>query len=289
MLWRVGLGLPAAAVSAICYGIATVLQARAARSSTAYRHVDPRLLIRLARQATYLLGIGINLVGFAFTVIALRRLPLYVVQAITSANLAVTALLIAAFYRVRLARREWAAIATVCVGLALLALSSGHQGTSGDGLAPRIGLLAGAAALSGIAVALARTDRTVPSVLLGAVAGLAFGTVSIAARMAPTINPAHLAADPAAYAMAIAALVGALFFATALQRGRVTVVTATVVVSETVVPAIVGLVVLGDRIEWGATPVVVVGFVLSVGALLSLARFGDIPESATRDALANAP
>lgn len=280
MLSRIGLGLPAAAVSAVCYGIATVLQARAARASTAYRHIDPRLLIRLARQATYLLGIGVNLVGFGFSVVALRQLPLYVVQAITSANVAVTALLFAALYRVRLAAREWAAIATVCGGLALLGLSSGHQGTSGDGLAPRVGLLAGAAALSMLALVLARTERTVPSALLGAVAGLGFGTVSIAARMAPTLNPARLAQDPAAYAMGVGALVGALFFATALQRGRVTVVTATVVLSETVVPAVVGLVVLGDRVPWTETPFVVAGFVLSVGALLSLTRFGDMPENA---------
>lgn len=272
----VRLGLPAAAISAVCYGVASVFQAQAARRAEASDRVDPRLLIRMATQLPYLLSICLDLGGFAFGVLALRTLPLYVVQSITSANLAVTALLVAAVYRVRLAAREWVAVVTICVGLALLGLSSGREGSNGGVVVVRIGLLAGAFVLGVVAIALARTDRPVPSIVLGAVAGLGFGTVALAARTLPTLDPLHLAADPAAYAMAIGALVGALFFATALQRGRVTTVTAAVVVGETVVPAVIGIVALGDRVRPEAAPLVAAGFVLSVGAVLSLARFGDV-------------
>jgi len=76
--------------------------------------------------------------------------------------------------------------------------------------------------------------------------------------------------------LALAAWVGArLFFATGLQRGAVTVTTAAVVVGETIVPAAVGVVALGDQIRPGFVPVAVAGFVVALTGALLLTRFGE--------------
>jgi drug/metabolite transporter (DMT)-like permease len=272
------LGLPAAAIAAVCYGLASVLQARAARRSAGSEHVDPRLLIRLATQLPYLVGLLLDFAGFALAVVALRSLPLYVVQAITASNLAVSALVVAGFFRVRLAAREWLAIVAICVGLALLGLSAGEEGAQGSELGMRTGLLAGTVVLGALAWWLGRTSRKVPAALLGTVAGLGFGAVALAARMIPSLAPTRLAADPAAWALAIGALIGVLFFATALQRGRVTTVTAMTTVGETVVPAALGIALLGDAIRHGSAPIIVAGFLISLTGTLTLARFGDVPD-----------
>jgi phosphatidylserine synthase len=52
------------------------------------------------------------------------------------------------------------------------------------------------------------------------------------------------------------------------------------VVGETIAPALVGVVWLGDRAREGLGWVVVVGFLVAVAGTLLLARFGEAPDSA---------
>jgi uncharacterized membrane protein len=84
--------------------------------------------------------------------------------------------------------------------------------------------------------------------------------------------------DPATYGLLVAAAVALMTYSTALQRGSVTVATAPLVVAETVAPALVGLLLLGDQPRPGWGTVAVVGFVLAVAGALSLARHGELNE-----------
>ena len=69
--------------------------------------------------------------------------------------------------------------------------------------------------------------------------------------------------------MFIAGVLGLLLYAMALQRGTVTVATAAVVVTETLVPAAIGITLLGDRPAPGRTPLAAAGFAITVtGSLL---------------------
>ena len=127
-------------------------------------------------------------------------------------------------------------------------------------------------ALGVLAVPLGRLKGAKGAAALGAVAGLGFGVVAIAARVLPEIGVETLFSDigallrePATYALAVAAVVALLTYSTALQRGTVTQATAPLVVGETVVPAIVGVVMLGDVPREGWEWVAVVGFALAVG------------------------
>jgi hypothetical protein len=49
------------------------------------------------------------------------------------------------------------------------------------------------------------------------------------------------------------------------------------VVLETGLPAIIGVMVLGDGTRAGLVPVAVLGFLLAVGGTLILARFAELP------------
>ena len=77
--------------------------------------------------------------------------------------------------------------------------------------------------------------------------------------------------------MALAGILGLLLYAMALQRGSVTVVTSTVVVAETLIPAIVGITLLGDRPAPGHTLIAALGFAMTVAGAVALARYGDPP------------
>ncbi|QRP49608.1 hypothetical protein [Amycolatopsis sp. FDAARGOS 1241] len=281
MVW----GLLCALLSAVAYGIASVLQAVAAKAAPdAGAGVDPRLLLRVLRQGKYVAGLGLDVLGFVAQLAALHVLPLFVVQATQAASLAVTAVAVRVL-GVRLGPREWAAVAVVCTGLALLGASAQSEGSEAVGLDFRLAL-AGAVVVLGLAGIMAgKASRRVRTPALGLIAGLSFGLVAVAGRIIPSFAPLDLLTDPALYLVAVSGGMAMLFFATALQRGSVTTSTAMMVLGETVLPSLIGVLLLGDRTRPGFAAVAVAGFVLAVSAALALARFGEpapIDQAATR-------
>jgi drug/metabolite transporter (DMT)-like permease len=226
----------------------------------------------------FLLGIVLDTAGFGFGFVALRRLTLFVVQAVTSASLAVTALAAVWLLGVRLRRPDVTAIAVVCGGLVLLALGAGPEGHDSVSKVFHWGVLLSAVAVIGAALLLSRvrSQRVVP--LLGLLTGTSFGLVSVAVRLLDTDSFTGLATDPATYTMAVGGLGGYVCYALALQRGTVTAVTAAVIVSETVIPGVIGVVALGDRARPGFGWAAGLGFLLAVGGAFALAHFGELEE-----------
>ena len=84
------------------------------------------------------------------------------------------------------------------------------------------------------------------TLVLGTIAGFGFGAVGVAARVLNGFAPLTLLRDPAAYAVVAAGIVSFVFYATALEGGSVTVATSAVVLAETLPPAVIGVIFLGD-------------------------------------------
>lgn len=267
-----------AMVAAVAYGVASVLQAMGARAvDEGAPGVDPRLLLRVFRQWRYVVGTGLDLVGFVAQLIALRVLPLFAVQAALAASLAVTAVVAASAMGARLRSREWTAVVLVCAGLALLGASARTEGSAPTGFGFHLALVC-ATAVIGIAGAIAgRTRDPVRTPALGLVAGLGFALVALAGRIVSTHSVGALLSDPATYTIACAGILAMLFYASALQRGSVTTATALMVIGETVLPSLIGVLALGDTTRSGFAILAVAGFALAVVAALALARFGEVP------------
>jgi hypothetical protein len=179
-------------------------------------------------------------------------------------------------------------VAAVCVGLGLLGLSARSEGSTPVSAGLRFGLIGAVLVLGVAGMSAGLVPRRFRAPLLGLVAGLGFGVVAISGRIIPSLAPVDLLTEPATYTGVVGGAMAFLFLASALQRGSVTTATAMMVVGETVFPALVGIIALGDRTRPGFTPVAVAGFALAIGGALALARFGE-PKEAVSSAAGSLP
>jgi drug/metabolite transporter (DMT)-like permease len=271
------LGLIAAFSAAVAYGVASVLQAvgtRRLESGT----VDARFLLRLARSLPYAAGLALDAVGFVATVVALRVLPLFVVESAVAASVGVTAVVASRFLGARLLRPERIALVVLGAGLVALALSAQAEGAEPMSRAAQWVLLVLALAVGAGTAVLARAPAG-GAPLLAVAAGLGFAAVGIAARALQPPSPWwRVLAEPLLWALLVGGAVALIAYATALQRGAVTVVAAVTFAVETVVPAVAGYVLLGDRARPGFLPVAVAGLLLTLGGAIALARHSE-PEA----------
>ena len=253
------------------FGVAAVLQGLATSRARDVAVLDPRLLVRLARQPVFLAALALNGLGFVLHVAALQTLPLFLVQAVIAGSVAVAAVLSMRVFGIALRREQWVAVALVVLGLVLLAPTA----TEGDTLdagdrAPAL-LLAGVVVLAAAAAAVRRVPGATGTVLLGLLAGAGFGIVAVSARLLPDLGPALLT-TPTAYVLVLAGGTAYLVYSAAMQRGSVTTATAAMVITQTVVPALAGLA-LGDGVRPGRVSLAALGFALALGGALGLGRY----------------
>ncbi len=232
--------LAAAVGASIGYGVASVLQAVGARRSGG--------LSALADPWT-LTGLALDGVAWLVSLVALRALPLVVVQSVLAGSLVVTAVLARLVLGARLRRADVAAIVVAVVALGLLTAAATEQ----PSVQPPAGFVGGAVVASGVLVAAtALAYRRGPGALLAVLGGLGYSGAALAARGA-VARGSLLAtlAQPLVGVLVVCGAVGVAGFLRALERDRVGPMTALSWVAEVVVPSVVGVVLLGDRVRPG--------------------------------------
>ena len=270
------LALLCALVANVSYGLGTVLQAAGACRASSAAHLDVMLFARLSREPSYLVGLALDAVGFVASLVALRTLPLFVVQAAIAGSIGVTALAAVFAFGFRLRASDTLALVVLISGLGLLAASAGAQQPA------HLSRLGAWLMLSGVAVVVAAGGVSAKlrepggGIGLAACAGLGFTGTAIAARALqfPAIRW-HVILEPLAIALVGYGACGMLMFASALQRGSITATSAVTFAVETIVPSIVGLTALGDRTRPHFQVVAAVGFGFTVVASLVLARYSE--------------
>lgn len=260
------IGLLAAVVAALGFGTASVLQARAAdETETAFAAM---------LQPLFLAGMALDGIGFVGTAVASRTLPLFLSGPIVSSNLVVTAILAAVLLKVTLTRRDIVGVAVVMVALVTLALTAGTEGHDDPGSVLHWSLLGIGIGLVALGVAAAAATPRNAAIIAAMSSGALFGMMAVAIRIVDGLSPLDLATlltDPAAYAVAICGPGGFYLFTVALQTGSVASAAASLAVGETVVPGVVGAVLLGDQPlpGWGA--LTAVAFVAAVAGAVTVA------------------
>ena len=262
----------AALLGAVGYGVASVLQGVAASHAT-----GPAVL----RQPVYLAGLACDGLAWLASLVALRVLPLFVVQSVLAGSVVVTVVLARLFLRARLRRRDLGAIVATVPALAALA----YAFLPGRAAVPSVlvawTLLATAVVVVAVAAAYARGG----SLLLAALAGAAFSGAAVAARAVDlSSGPLSLLGQPLAWTVLVLGAAGTLAYARSLERGAVGPATAVLWSAETLLAGLVGVLALGDTVRpgWGAVATVAVAVTLLGCAVLATAPAEKVLDVAER-------
>jgi hypothetical protein len=284
------IGIAAALMACVGYGTASVLQAYGARKSAAASSDlgegvlvtaggGPTLSSTIAAVLTpaFIAGMTLDVIGFAGSLVSARLIPLFLSQTIISANLVVTALLGLAVLGVRLHKRDWVTIAMVLVSLCVLGLTAGRPGAGTPGASVHWDVLVASVIILAAGVSLIRLRGGRAAVPAGLIAGVLYGAMAVAVRVLNGVDPLRvgvLVSDPAFWAVIIAGVGGFYLFTVALQVGSVNGAAAALVVGETVVPGVTGVVLLGDAARPGLGWLVAVAFAGAVAGAVAIATFG---------------
>jgi hypothetical protein len=260
----------------VACGVANLLQSMAAARTSHERRFHPSLLLRLAGHRIYLLGIGCQVTAFVLAFLARRELPLFLVQASVAAGLGVTALLGVMVLKWRLPTAELVLLGALGIGIAGLIVAAEPAPSRQLGLGDEIAL---AVVLVVVAVSgfFAVRLRGAPgSVMLGSLAGVAFGAAAVASRPLAGIDDAHrFVTHPLLYLVIAHSLVGQLLLGLAMQRGSTTAAVAAMDAASAVPAAVIGLLLLGDRIWPGREWLAGLGFLVVLAAVLGLTRYAE--------------
>ncbi|WP_051274981.1 hypothetical protein [Cellulomonas sp. URHD0024] len=270
MIWAV----LAAVVSSIAYGVATIMQAVATRRASGLAVVMQPLVIA---------AFAVDGLAWVLSLVALNVLPLFVVQAIIASSLVVVVVLARFVLGTRMRPIDRIAVVTVVAALVLVSLSGGEQPT----VPPPDGFVAVMIAAAAVLAALTAVSyRNAPPIVLAVIGGLGYSGAAIAARAATESEGLWATlAQPLSIAIALYALAGVLAYLRALERGSVGTAAAVVSVLEVVVPGIVGIWVLGDRVREHWEVAAAVGTLLALAGCVALALS---PANAAAEASAEA-
>jgi hypothetical protein len=264
------------AAMVIAYGVANLLQSVAAANTDLHRAFSPRLLWQLGQHKAYLFGIACQFAGFALAFLARRHLPLFLVQSTVAAGLGVTTVLGMLILKWRLPALEVALLGALVAGVAGLIIAAEPAPSRQLG---RLGVAMLTAALIAIGVIgffTVHLHGARGSVVLGSLAGLAFGAAAVASRpLASAHSIESFFANPLLYLLVAHSVVGQLLLGLAMQRGSTTAAVAAMDAASAVPAAVVGLLFLGDRIYPGREWLAAVGFVATLASVIGLSFYAE--------------
>ncbi|MGB9279894.1 MAG: DMT family transporter [Pseudonocardiaceae bacterium] len=251
-------------VAAVCFGTASVLQHHGANQVRRRFPLNPGLLIDVARQRLWLLGIAAEVVGVGLHMVAVNMGALSVVQPLLTVGLVVALPLQAVLGHPVSRRALLAAILTVgglAVFLAVQPTVESRDPQSIMDWLPGLLLVAIVASVA-LGVALARRDRT-RSLALGAAAGTVF---ALSAALVKTWGA--ILADGGLPALATSwelwtglacGLVGALLSQAAFQSGPLGGPLAAQMVIDPIIGVSIGAIVFGESFATGPLAIVQAG------------------------------
>ena len=250
-----------AVAASICTATASVCQRKGARSNQT-TGFDVRLVVRLARQPVWLLGIASMILGFVFQLTALRYGDLALVQPILAAELLFVFGYLAIAGSRRVKPRDWLAAAAMSAGigvfLRLASPSAGrlHAPASSWLLAALVIVCVVLAAL-GVAFGLGRppgASRGRRAAVLGSATGIAWGFMAAVIKELSS----HLGGGPGAifstwslYVLIAAGAATMLLASHALAAGPLAASQPGFTILDPLAASLIGIFLFGEHIRTG--------------------------------------
>lgn len=259
------IGLLAGIFSAVFFGIAAVAQAVAVRGLDNQADSFTWFAKNAWRQPLLIGVIVAYLAGFVFHAVAIAYTPLYLAQATISLSLPITAWYAARRLGESLGLGGWSAVAAIAGGLVLLALAAGPAGEA----LRSVGFVA-ALWMGVVLIALvAWWWPTAEPIVLATAAGLGYAGSALAVRGIAGLDYLSFACS---FAVPAYGAIAFWLYSVALNRTTAVGASGSVIVYQTLVPSVVGLVWLGDGIKTGWVAGVMAGLLLAMAGALVLGR-----------------
>ncbi len=256
----------------ICYGVATVLQQVGAKQSENIKNINPLNLIKLIKQGPYFFGLFLDFIGWLFFLVAVRSLPLFLVQSFIALSIFVSALVDKYWLNHKILKSEKLSILFVVIGVVLLSYTALPSRALPTSNLFKWTIVLTPIGIALIAAALIKINKSnLVNSTIAVLAGLAFGGTSIVTRL---IVFNQITKQPIQLGLAIALIVfgilAIVLLAVALQRERVNKVNSLVLAAEVLVPSIIGIMFLGDKVRNDLWFVMLIGLSLVfIGALFT--------------------
>jgi len=271
-------------VFALCadfvFGLGVALQVRIATEAPRSDSLRFGLLVRLARRPMWLLGILLEILGFALYAAALAHGSLVLVQPLLMLDLVFTLAICAAATRTPLAARDWAGVAATIVGVSvfLVAVAPERSSVAVAGAAGWLMFVTTAAATAGaVAIWGRRSSGIRRSTLLAIAAGLANGfmavvTKAFAGELEHGVAQTLRSWQP--YAVVVAGIFAMLVVQSAYQTGHPSIVLPTINVVDPLVSVLVGVLLFGETLTLTGFRSVafVASIALAIAGLVVLSR-----------------
>jgi len=262
----------ASIAGATCYGFASILEQIGAKKEDSLKTINPLHLISLFKQGSYFLGILLDIIGWLFFLVAVRSLPLFLVQSFIALSILVSALLDRYWLKHPIKTIEKFAITSVVIGVSILSIVAkpGSAALTTDLVKWLIVISPLIIAIIGVIV-LRLKNNSFNSAIVALMAGLAFGGTSVVTRIIVFSDiDKVLVQGLLAISLIIYGVLAIMFLSIALQREKVNRVNSVVLASEVIAPSLIGILILGDSVRNGLWLVMFIGLAfVSFGALLT--------------------
>src|ERR1700736_3524924 len=263
------LGIGAAVGASTLYSLGIALQAMDAKQAPHEEHLRLALAWGLVRRARWLLGTGLSILGFPLKVVALLLAPLVVVQPALAAGLLVLMFLAQRMLGEHAGKYEYLAMGAIVIGVTGGGLAAPPRSAPHTSQQLTIALVLVGLGCASLLPYLLRVIGRSPAVVTMIGAGLAFAWSGVATKLASDdLAQGHLVAA-AAWGLSTAAAsgVGVLSEMSALQSRPAIQVAPVVFVTQTVVPVVLGPLLLGE--SFSATPLGGVPLAASLALLVA--------------------
>ncbi len=241
------LSVVAAFGCALCNAVAAVMQKTSAAKVGDINSYDTRVVLRLFRQVPYVIGLVLDLAAGILTLVAANKLPLFLVQAIVATSVLLTAFLERFFLKRKINWRTYVAALVVVLGLGCLSLAAQPEKTAVVSAAVKHTILLMPVLLILLGAVFIKSSGRLSTWLLAGLSGVAFGGVSVVGRILVYPNPIWLLVkNPLLWSLILYGVLGMYLFTAALQRTLATIVNGVMVATQTIIPLIIGIILLGD-------------------------------------------
>ena len=266
-----------ALAAALCFGVGTVLQQRAAMQVPDEEAMKAGLLVRLAKQPIWLAGIAADALGFVGQAVALAIGRIVVVQPLLATAVVFALPLGARLDKRRLTRREIVGAAAVVGGVASFVVVANPTGGV-DNPELSVWIVSGAVclALTGLLVVLSRgRPPGLKASLLGSAAGILFAlsavlTKAVADQLGDGIL--DIFTHWQVYALVAVGWVGMTLSSAALQTGALAPAAATQMSLDPVVSVALGVFAFDESLHdtFVGAAVALLGFAVMIAGLVVL-------------------